>query len=105
MIKKLINKISENKANKITEEVYIDRIALFEKECWRNNLNQDSIFAETRKYINKLNLSEEMHPFLIEFRSNLNKVYKAGGCNHSGFHELFRSFHEYRSEIKKENLN
>lgn len=100
MIKKLIQKISKNNAEKITEEVYIDRIASFEKECWRRSLKEDAIFIETRKYINRLNLSQEMHPFLVKFRDDLNNAYKNSRYNTNQYHKLFRSFHEYRTELK-----
>lgn len=100
MIKKLIQKISKNSIGQIKEEAYIDRIADFEKECWRRSLNQDAIFIETRKYVNKLKLSEDAHPFLVKFRDDLNKIYQNSGYNHNEYHKLFRSFYEYRAELK-----
>lgn len=59
------------------------------------------MFKETVKYLNKLKLSKEKHPFLIEFKDKANIILKEKGYSRTEVNELYRSLFEYRKTCKK----
>lgn len=88
------------------EEYYIDRIIFIQKECWRNNMTESFSLKETKRYLNKLNLSEEKHSFLIEYRAKLNDILRYDvSLMRYRIDELSRSLFAYRNELKNKDNN
>lgn len=101
MIKKIVEKIKENHIQSTTEEAYIKEIAFIQKECWKSNMKQEEIFIETAKYLNRLKLSQDRHPFLIIFRDDVNKLFEENEFNAKEAQRLFNSLYKYRDELLK----
>lgn len=100
MIKKIINRFSKTHTDLTTEQTHINQIVSLEKECWRYNMNQEKIFKEIVKHLNKLKLSPERHPFLVDFRDKANNQIKKYHFNNHETHMLLKSLHEYRNNLK-----
>ena len=95
----LVNKIFSKQEEIKTENEYMTDISYFQKKCWRFNMNEEAIFKETRRYINKLKLTEDKHPFLTGFRVDLNDMYKNEGYNRERYTKLFNEFYRYKNKL------
>ena len=102
MIKLIKNMIKKEKALE-NEVFYINQINLIMKKYWRMSLNESDAVKEIRKYLNKLDLCEENHPFLIQYRDELNYAVKYEPYNIVKIDKLHRSLFIYRNKIIKDN--
>lgn len=64
-------------------------------------MKQEEIFIETAKYLNRLKLSQDRHPFLIIFRDDVNKLFEENEFNAKEAQRLFNSLYKYRDELLK----
>lgn len=106
MIKKIIENLKKIYIESTTEEIYIRGIISIQKEYWYQNMNQESVFIGTLKHLNRLKLSQERHPFLVEFRDNMNKLFETNQeFNKDEANKLFNSLYRYKEELLKKKLN
>ena len=98
-MKSLINRMLKKRIESTTEESYINNIVYMEKESWKSNMSEADIFKETIKYLNKLKLSKEKHPFLIDFRDRANRIFKEERYNREEINKLYHSLFDYRREL------
>lgn len=105
MITGIIKYLKTKRCDLETEEFYINNIVSLQKDCWRMNMNQSKIFKETCKYLNKINLSQERHPFLIEFKTNINKLKDNPILDKDKVNEIFSSLYRRRDELRGHSIN
>lgn len=101
MIKKIIENLKKRRFDSTTEKYYIERIAFLQKDCWKANMNQKGIFGEICRYLNKLKLSQERHPFLITLRKDINALMREDVFDREEADRIFNSLYEYRELLTK----
>lgn len=104
MITDIIKYLKTKRCDLETEEFYINNIVSLQKDCWRMNMNQSKIFKETYKYLNKIDLSKERHPFLIDFRTNINKLKDSSILDKDKVNEVFSSLYRRRDELRESSI-
>ncbi|MBQ8997945.1 MAG: hypothetical protein IJ086_04535 [Clostridium sp.] len=97
-IEKMIEKY-KSKKELVSEDVHMNNILYIQKQCWRTNCTEEEIFKQSRKYLNKVKLTKQEHPFLYNFRNDLNITVKNCGYNRSLCGQLFNSFYEYKNKL------
>ena len=84
-----------------SEEYYINKIIYIQKQCWKMNMNDNSIHKEVKRYLNKLYLSEDKHGFVINYRDKLNNLLRTDAIfNKHALDELNRSLFKHRDKLK-----
>lgn len=96
----LIEKINKRHAELTTEKIHIKNLVAIEKECWRANVSEECMLNESVKYLNKLKLTKERHPFLVGFRNDLNKMFADRVYDRDKMKELYRSLFEYKRTLQ-----
>lgn len=74
MLLRLIEAFKAFGKKSYSEEKYIEDIVFIQKECWLYHMNQEDIFKHTTKYLNKVILEPDRHPFLSNFKEQSNNL-------------------------------
>lgn len=85
------------------ELYYANEISYLIRQCWKECMNEAEIFKELTRYLKRLRLDKEKHPYLVEFKKTMLGIKKFNYFTKDEIGKQLTDFYQYKNKLLEVN--